>query len=74
MARLTKVFEYSHLGGSEILIVRYPDIAREIDEVIHSFRDLRKTKVSKEKTKRGRCLYAPKEMNRGFKAQFKRRG
>jgi hypothetical protein len=28
------VYEYSHLGGAEILKVRYPEIEREIYEVI----------------------------------------
>ncbi|MFQ6099013.1 MAG: BglII/BstYI family type II restriction endonuclease [Armatimonadota bacterium] len=74
MARLIKVLEYSHLGGAEILIVRYPDISQEIDDIIHSLRDLGKTKVSREMTKRGRRLYAPKEMNQRFKAEFRRRG
>jgi hypothetical protein len=28
------IYEYSHLGGSEILIVRYPEIEKEINLVI----------------------------------------
>lgn len=28
------VYEYSHLGGSEILQVRYPEIGQEINQVI----------------------------------------
>ena len=28
-----KVYEYSHLEGAEILLVRYPEINDEIDEV-----------------------------------------
>jgi len=33
---MNKVFEYSHLGGLEILKVRYPHIEQEIDEIIDS--------------------------------------
>jgi len=69
-----KVFEYSHLGGLEILKVRYPEIDREIDEVIAAIRVGRKTKVSKEKSKRGKLLYSPKEINDGFKREFSKRG
>ena len=47
------VYEYSHLGGSEILSVRYPEIEREIYEVIASVNALR-SKESKEKTKMGK--------------------
>jgi len=28
------VYEYSHLGGAEILQVRYPDCEREVYEII----------------------------------------
>ena len=33
------VYEYSHLGGSEILQVRYPDIDQEIEEKVSVSRD-----------------------------------
>jgi len=67
---MKKVYEYSHLGGSEILKVRYPDIEREIDKVISGIILLEKTKVSKEKTMPGRLLYSPKELNKKFKKGF----
>jgi len=67
------VYEYSHLGGAEILHVRYPDHEREIYSVIAEVRAER-TKVSKEKTMRGKMLYAPKAMNRQFKEAFASRG
>lgn len=44
------VYEYSHLGGAEILRVRFPDCDREIYEVIAGVKAQR-TKISKEKTK-----------------------
>ncbi|MCW5876251.1 MAG: hypothetical protein KIS85_05140 [Anaerolineales bacterium] len=67
------VHEYSHLGGSEILTVKYPEIRLEILEVIASIQANR-TKESLEKTKRGKLLYSPIDMNRQFKAQFYSRG
>ncbi|NUQ36943.1 MAG: BstYI [Caldilineales bacterium] len=67
------VYEYSHLGGSEILQVRYPDIRREIFDVISKV-SAKKTKISKEKTKRGIELYSPVYLNNQFKEQFKSRG
>ena len=39
-----KIFEYSHLGGSEILQVRYPQINAEINTVIESIRDVKRIK------------------------------
>ncbi|MBC7265105.1 MAG: BstYI [Chloroflexi bacterium] len=63
------VYEYSHLGGAEILHIRYPDCEREIYEIIAEVA-AKKTKVSKEKTMRGRELYAPKEMNQQFAQAF----
>ncbi|MBM4045078.1 MAG: BstYI [Planctomycetes bacterium] len=67
------VYEYSHLGGTEILQVRYPALSREIYEVIADVA-ARRTKVSKEKTMRGRALYSPKDMNRQFRQAFAARG
>ncbi len=67
------VYEYSHLGGAEILQVRYPDIDREIREVISEI-TAKRTKISKEKTKRGKALYSPSDMNRQFKKAFEGRG
>jgi len=56
---MKKVYEYSHLGGSQILKVDYPEIDKEIDAVIDGIAGLKKTKKSKEK-KRGRFLKIPK--------------
>lgn len=67
------VYEYSHLGGSEILKVRYPKYEQEIYDVISEVR-AKRTKVSKEKTMEGRKLYAPTDMNVQFRDSFKRRG
>ncbi|MEO0147047.1 MAG: BglII/BstYI family type II restriction endonuclease [candidate division WOR-3 bacterium] len=70
---MRKVYEYSHLGGLEILRVRYPVIESEIDEIIEEVQAT-KTKISKEKGKMGKLLYDPKEMNRAFRWAFAKRG
>jgi len=63
------VYEYSHLGGSEILKVRYPKENKQIYDVISGV-TASKTKISKEKTMHGRALFAPKVMNARFKKAF----
>lgn len=67
------VYGYSHLGGSEILHVRYPEIEKEISEVITSVAPKR-SKLSKEKTKQGRMLFSPSDMNSSFRESFRKRG
>lgn len=67
------VYEYSHLGGSEILKVRYPDCEADIYKAIAAVKP-RKTKVSREKTMRGKRLYSPIDMNRQFSELFAARG
>jgi len=71
---MLKVYEYSHLGGSEILQVRFPDINAEIDRVIAAVDISKPTKISREKTTRGALLYSPKELNAAFKSQFRAAG
>jgi len=63
------VYEYSHLGGAEILKVRYPKENKLIYQVISEVKAHR-TKISKEKTMPGKALFAPKDMNAQFKAAF----
>lgn len=59
---------YSHLNGLEFLMVHQPKLWDEIKKVIASVdAEGCKTKVSKEKTKTGRLLYSPIEMNACFK-------
>jgi len=67
------VYEYSHLGGSEILIVRYPQHNQEINEAIAEI-EAQKSKVSKEKTRQGENLYSPVAINQGFREAFTARG
>lgn len=62
-------YEYSHLGGSEILRVRYPDLEKEIYEIISKVKAQR-TKISQKKTMKGKQLFSPKEMNKQFTQLF----
>ena len=68
------VYTYSHLGGEEILIVRHPELYKEIMKVIRVIKSPGKTKESKEKTMPGKMLYSPKAMNNLFKKEFNRLG
>ena len=63
------VYEYSHLGGSEILQVRYPEINSEIYQVISDVKAMR-LKKSKEKNMKGKMLFSPTDMNAQFKNKF----
>ena len=67
------VYEYSHLGGSEILHLRFPSIEKDIYAVIAAVKAER-TKESREKTKLGRMLFSPRDMNEQFKANFQSKG
>lgn len=64
------VYEYSHLGGSEIMAMRFPEINQEIYNVIASV-SAQRTKVSKEKTKLGQRLFDPRDMNAQFRRAFR---
>ena len=62
------VEQYSHLNGLEFLLVHKPYIWNEIQDVIHKVdAEACKTKISKEKTKQGRVLYSPVDMNNAYK-------
>mgnify|MGYP001236304445 CR=1 FL=1 len=67
------VYEYSHLGGGEILQVRYPKVREEIDRVIQAVGAVR-NKQSLEKNKKGQMLFSPVEMNRQFRDLFSQLG
>jgi hypothetical protein len=58
---------YSHLNGLEFLIVHKPKLWKEIKNVVLSVdAENCKTKVSKEKTMKGKLLYSPIDMNSAF--------
>jgi len=67
------VYEYSHLGGAEILQVHYSSHLQGIYDVIGKVSAAR-TKISKEKTMVGRDLYSPKDMNEQFRNGLNARG
>lgn len=65
---------YSHLNGLEYLLVHKPKLWQEIKSVIKQVDGQAcKTKVSKEKTMKGRLLYSPIEMNKSFKTLLESR-
>jgi len=64
---------YSHLNGHEWLLVHHPEIWKEIQAIIKPIdADKYKTKVSKEKTMRGRLVYSPAALNGRFGEDFKK--
>ena len=59
---------YSHLNGLEYLLVHKKGLWEELKKVISSVSAEKcKTKISKEKTKRGKKLYSPIYLNQEFK-------
>lgn len=58
---------YSHLNGLEFLLVHRPSLWQEIQSVVAAV-DANKcrTKVSKEKTMKGKLLFSPIDMNAAF--------
>lgn len=62
---------YSHLNGLEFLLVHHPELWQEIKKVTSAVNaDNCKTKISREKTKKGKLLYSPTVMNEKFKTQL----
>lgn len=64
------VYTYSHLGGEEILLVRHNELHKEINKVIKDIPNPGRNKVSRERTMKGKNLYAPKQLNKMFKKSF----
>lgn len=66
---------YYHLNGFEWIQYHKPEVWQEIVEIISSINaeDYR-TKVSKEKTMKGKMLFSPIELNNRLKNEFKLRG
>ncbi len=63
--------KYSHLNGEEYLIVHHNKLYSEIKRIIQSIdADNFKTKISKEKTKKGLKLYSPIGLNKVFDKLF----
>ena len=69
------VNKYSHLYGEEFMLVHKQPLLDEIYDVIARVDAERfKTKVSKEKTKMGKVLYSPGDINSEFKRIFESLG
>lgn len=65
---------YSHLNGLEFLLVHKPTLWQEIQSVISSVDASKcRTKVSKEKTMKGKLLYSPIDMNAAFKRLLRKK-
>jgi hypothetical protein len=66
---------YSHLNGLEFLLVHKQDLWAEIQTVIQQVdAGACKTKISKEKTMKGKRLYSPKDMNSSFRSLLRESG
>lgn len=64
---------YSHLNGLEFLLVHKKNLWQEICDVIEKVdANLTLTKISSEKTKQGKILYSPSELNKLFKNEFEK--
>ena len=62
---------YSFNNGEKIIWEKYKNLIEEVVKVINSIDAERsKTKISMEKTMRGRYLYNPLLLNRDFKYEF----
>jgi len=58
---------YSHLNGLEYLLVHKPKLWKQIQNVISKVNaEACKTKISQEKTMKGKMLFSPIEMNKLF--------
>lgn len=68
------VYTYSHLGGAEILQLRFPSVDLAIGEAIEATGNDFVSKVSEEDTTFGKLLYSPKAINAAFRTEFQSRG
>ncbi|MGH9429610.1 MAG: BglII/BstYI family type II restriction endonuclease [Terriglobia bacterium] len=65
---------YSHLNGLEFLLVHKPALWQEIQAVIQAVDATKcRTKVSKEKTMKGKLLFSPIDMNTAFSRLLRRK-
>lgn len=65
---------HSHLNGLEHILVHKPGVWQELKQVIEDVDAAScRTKISKEKTKKGKALYSPIEMNEQFRKRLSRK-
>ena len=63
---------YSHLNGEGYLLVHRKELWEEVQAVIAGIEaSACRTKVSRERTMRGRLLFSPTDMNQAFKERFR---
>ncbi len=63
---------YSHLNGEEYLLVHRKELWEEVQAAIAGIEaSACRTKVSRERTLRGRLLFSPTDMNQAFKERFR---
>lgn len=63
--------EYSQKNGKEYIEQKFPKELEEIYEVVEEVNlESYKTKISYEKTKPGKLLYSPRELNAAYKKKF----
>ena len=66
---------YSHLNGLEFLLVHHKKLWKDVQAVIDDIdAEKCKTKVSEEKTMRGKLLFSPKDMNVCFAERLNAQG
>ncbi len=66
---------YSHLNGEEYLLVHRTALWEEVQTVIEQVDAYScQTKVSRERTMRGKMLFSPTDMNRAFREGLRRLG
>ncbi len=64
-------YQHSYLNYLEHLQVHNPDVVKMAKEVISNVdAQAAKTKISKEKARKGMLLYNPVDLNKAFKKQF----
>ena len=64
---------YSHLNGLEFLLVHKKNLWQELCQIIEKVDASQTlTKISSEKTKHGKILYSPSELNKLFKVEFEK--
>lgn len=67
--------KYSHLNGFEWIQYHQKGIWDEIEEIIHGINaNTYRTKISEEKTMKGKKLFSPSDLNRKFKTEFETKG
>jgi hypothetical protein len=67
--------KYSHLNGEEFLLVHHKKLYQELIHIVESIdAEAHRTKISREKTMRGRKLLSPVKLNASFGSKFRAGG